>query len=181
MKLEEWQEQQRAIREQQEEAEQVTTERLIPGALIETHIGEPAITTKYGEKDKKKLIIVGKDLELGIAYGVLIVNTRKRYSTDPNKAYSEEVLKAQIEMKAKDYESFLEYDSYINAAKITSIPLDDLLSGKFKGTLTKYDKNKIWSKLRQATTLTNNAKQRFGLIGKDDETKASKVFNQHEI
>lgn len=181
MKLEEWQEQQRAIREQQEEEEGVTIERLIPGALIETHIGEPAITTKYGEKDKKKLIIVGKDLEIGIAYGVLIVNTRKRYSTDPNKAYSEEVLKAQIEMKAKDYESFLEYDSYINAAKITSIPLDDLLAGKYKGMLDKYDKNKIWSKLRQATTLTNNAKQRFGLIRKDDETKSSKEFNQHEI
>ena len=173
MKFEEWQ-------QQLKEAEQVTEERLMPGALIETHVGEPVITTKYGEKDKKKLIIVGKDLELGLAYGVLIVNTDKRYSTNPDKAYSEDVRKAQVIIKAKDYSSFLEYDSYINSAKITSVPLEDILAGKYKGQLNKYDKNNIWKRLRQATTLSNHAKQRFGLIGEGDETTSSKKYKYHE-
>lgn len=177
MKLEEWQEQ---LKLQQEEVEKVTEERLIPGALIETHVGEPVITTKYGEKDKKKLIIIGKDLELGVAYGVLIVNTDPRYSTNPDKAYSEDVRKAQVIIKAKNYASFLEYDSYVNAAKIASVPLTDILAGKYKGELNKYDRNDILKRLRQAPTLSNHAKQRFGLIGEGDETTSSKKYTHHE-
>lgn len=180
MKLEEWQERQKAQRAEQEEAERVTEERLVPGALIETHVGDTVITTKYGEKDKKKLIIVGRDLALGLAYGVLIVNTNPRYSTDPDKAYSEDVRKAQVIMKARNYESFLEYDSYINSAKITSVPLEDILSGKYKGQLNKYDKNNIWKRLRQAPTLSDNAKRRFGLIKEGEETTSSKKYKHHE-
>lgn len=177
MNLEEWQEDQRA---QHRVATEVTDERLQPGALIETHIGEPAITTKYGEKDLKKLIIIGQDKILGVAYGVVIINTDPRYSLDSNAEYTEDFKNAQLILREKKYSDFLDYDSYINCAKIVPIPIEDLKAGEFKGNLDKNDRKRIFDKLRKATTISNSAKRRYGLIGENDETKSSKKFDRHE-
>ena len=177
MKLEEWQEEQQA---QHRAATEVTEERLQPGALVVTRIGEPAITTKYGKKDLKKLIIIGQDKEQGIAYGVVVVNTKKRYSIDTNAEYTKDFKKAQLKLREKQYTDFLEYDSYINCAKIVPIPVEDLKAGEYRGNLDKNDHKRIFEKLRRATTISNTAKQRYGLIGENDETTSSRKFNKHE-
>lgn len=50
---------------------------------------------------------------------------------------------AQIEIKQKEYSSFLKRDSYINTAEIMKLPLDDVTNGKKLGFLKSATKNII--------------------------------------
>jgi len=187
VKLEEWQEQQKeAIAKEIEEA-RVTADKLVPGALVVSRFGEEYITTKYSDKDKKKTIIIGVDKEAQCCYGLVFVNTVPRYVKSKNTDYTKDFAKGQLILRGNQYsekicgESFLDYDSYINCSHITSIPFDVLEKGTYFGRLNKHDYARVFSKLRQSTTMSDDDKIRYGLIPEGTQTTSSHKFDGQKI
>lgn len=149
------------LRELQAEYHTVTEEKLIVGALVETVLSEEdGLVFKDNRTSKpKKIIIVGTDRECAICFGSILVNT----NMSPQAEYSDEHLAAQYLLKKENYPDFLKYDSFVDCAKVFSIPIKKLLSGQYFGQLNEEDIAGIFEILETTETLTTKQKKRFGI------------------
>lgn len=149
------------LREMQAEFGRVTEEKLTIGALVETLLSEEdGLTLRNGRTSKlKKIVIVGVDLVARLCYGSIFVNS----DMNPRAGYSDEFLEAQYLIKREDYPNFLRYNSYVDCAKVFSIPLEKLLAGKYFGALTQEDREGIFEILETTDTISTKQKKRFNI------------------
>ena len=150
------------FRELQEESRVVTDEKIAVGALIIMSLTrEEGLVLKPGKTERRKrLIIIGVDKERGLCYGSLLVNT----NMNPQSEYSAEYLSAQYLLRREPhYESFLDYDSFVDCAEVISISYEKLLKGEYHGMLEEDDRKAIFNVLEHTKTLSTSMKKRFGI------------------
>lgn len=150
------------LRELQRQFKQVTEYKLVPGALVQTRLTREDGLFLSPEKNDhlKKMIIIGVDRTNRICYGSILINTK----ISPHTNLSMDFLATQYLLRRTvDYEAFLDYDSYVDCAKIFSIPFDKLMNGEYFGTLTYDDHTAIWNILETNKVLTTKEKKRFGI------------------
>ena len=150
------------LRELQQQFKQVTEDKLVSGALVQTRLTrENGLFLSPEKKDHlKKMIIIGVDRTNRICYGAILINS----NINPHATLSLDFLATQYLLRRTiDYEAFLDYDSYVDCAKIFSIPFDKLMTGEYFGTLTSDDHTAIWNILETNKVLTRKEKKRFGI------------------
>lgn len=145
----------------QQEYHTVTEEKLKVGALIETVLGEDdgLVFTDGRTSKPKKLIVIGIDKDLALCFGSVLINTK----LNPRAAYSDEFMSAQYMLLAENYPNFLQYNSYVDCAKIFTIPQAKLMEGQYFGDLTEDDLAGIFEILETTDTLTTKEKKRYGI------------------
>lgn len=150
------------FRELQKEFQKVTEDKLSVGALIITHLSrEEGLKLKAGKKDRKKrLIIVGIDRDRKMCYGSILVNTDE----NPQSGYSSQHLAAQYLLRREPhYETFLDYDSFVDCAVIIPVSFSKLLLGEYHGLLEEEDRTAIFDILEHTKTLSTSEKKRYGI------------------
>lgn len=150
------------LEELQIEYHTVTDEKIVAGALIKTVLGiEDGMVFKDERTCKLKLlIIIAVDKSNKVCYGSLLVNT----DPSPKAPFSPEYFATQYLLhRTECYESFLDYDSYVDCGKIFPIPIYKLKSGEYHGILEQEDKDAIWHILETTKVLTTKEKKRYGI------------------
>lgn len=139
---------------------QVTLDKLVRGALIET-IGsvDDGFNFTDGRKQKpKKFILIGADKESKEFYGVLVVNSKMN-----PKGYTSEYLASQYQISKNDYSDFLRYDSYVDCSVIMRLPLNRLLAGEYFEVLKESDYTGIFDILETSDILTTKQKKKYNI------------------
>ena len=150
------------LQELQQQFRQVTEDKLVAGALVQTCLTreDGLILAADRQERLKKMVIIGVDKVNKVCFGSILINT----DLNPSAKLSPEFFATQYLLRrTTDYESFLDYDSYVDCAKIFSIPFHKLTNGEYYGTLTSDDHAAIWHILETNKVLTTKEKKRFGI------------------
>lgn len=150
------------FRELQKNFQVVTEDKLSVGALIITPLSrDEGLKLKPGKDTRRKrLIIIGVDMENRTCYGSVLVNTK----LNPSSGYSMEHMASQYLLRREPhYETFLDYDSYVDCAELIPVSFEKLLRGKYHGQLEDEDRTAIFDLLEHTKTITTSEKKRFGI------------------
>ena len=150
------------LQELQRQYREVTEDKLVAGALVQTRLNrDDGLVLPSEQQDRlKKMVIIGVDKVNRVCYGSILINT----DINPRSLLSPDFFATQYLLhRTVDYDSFLDYDSYVDCAKIFSIPFEKLIAGEYHGTLTSDDKAAIWHILETNKVLNTKDKKRFGI------------------
>ena len=118
------------------------------------------ILTKGYSSRRKFIVIVGFTPE-GIALGALLINSK----VSPIKQ-SPELLNSQYPLLARNYRSFLKYDSWLDCSDIFELSTEKIegKGGFYIGKLIEDDKERVLAYLKDSDLIDIFTKQRFGLL-----------------
>lgn len=118
------------------------------------------ILTKGYTSRRKFIVIVGFTPE-GIALGTLLINSK----VSPIKQ-TPELLNSQYPLLARNYRSFLKYDSWLDCSDIFELSKDKIeeRDGYHIGKLIEDDKERVLTYLKESDLIDTFTKQRFGLL-----------------
>lgn len=122
---------------------------------------EDGLTLKEGYKERRKYIVIIGFTPEGIAVGALLINSE----IDPSKR-SQELLDCQYPLQARNYRAILDYDSWLDCSDIFEIPKLKISykEGKFKGSLTTEDRERVMDFLKETDVFDNATKRYYGII-----------------
>ena len=122
---------------------------------------EDGLTLKEGYKERRKYIVIIGFTPEGIAVGALLINSE----IDPSKR-SQELLDCQYPLQARNYLAILDYDSWLDCSDIFEIPKLKITDkeGKFKGSLTTEDRERVMDFLKETDVFDNATKRYYGII-----------------
>ena len=122
---------------------------------------EDGFTLKEGYKERRKYIVIIGFTPEGIAVGALLINSE----IDPSKR-SQELLDCQYPLQARNYRAILDYDSWLDCSDIFEIPKLKITDkeGKFKGSLTTEDRERVMDFLKETDVFDNATKRYYGII-----------------
>ena len=122
---------------------------------------EDGLTLKEGYKERRKYIVIIGFTPEGIAVGALLINSE----IDPSKR-SQELLDCQYPLQARNYRAILDYDSWLDCSDIFEIPKLKIThkEGKFKGSLTTEDRERVMDFLKETDVFDNATKRYYGII-----------------
>ena len=122
---------------------------------------EDGLTLKEGYKERRKYIVIIGFTPEGIAVGALLINSE----IDPSKR-SQELLDCQYPLQARNYRAILSYDSWLDCSDIFEIPKLKITDkeGKFKGSLTTEDRERVMDFLKETDVFDNATKRYYGII-----------------
>lgn len=122
---------------------------------------EDGLTLKEGYKERRKYIVIIGFTPEGIAVGALLINSE----IDPSKR-SQELLDCQYPLQARNYQAILDYDSWLDCSDIFEIPKLKITDkeGKFKGSLTTEDRERVMDFLKETDVFDNATKRYYGII-----------------
>lgn len=122
---------------------------------------EDGLTLKEGYKERRKYIVIIGFTPEGIAVGALLINSE----IDSSKR-SQELLDCQYPLQARNYRAILDYDSWLDCSDIFEIPKLKITDkeGKFKGSLTTEDRERVMDFLKETDVFDNATKRYYGII-----------------
>lgn len=148
--------QQRQVRRQ---FPSVTGAQLVKGSVIYCPLSEDEgliVTGGYDER-KKFFTIIGIAADDAII-GSLLINTNPNDSTPQLGA-------CQFPLKASDYPSILDYDSWLDCSQIFRVPRQKILSkGGYCGKVIDRDWTLVEQFIKETDVLSNAEKREFGII-----------------
>ena len=122
---------------------------------------EDGLTLKKGYKDRLKYIVIIGFTPEGVAVGALLINSE----IDPSN-HSKEFLNCQYPLQVRNYREILDYDSWLDCSDIFEIPKLKITDkeGKFKGSLTTEDRERVMDFLKETDVFDNATKRYYGII-----------------